>query len=155
MFRSLQVQRDSCFWPSTIFSKPGSLLGGWWGEESNLFFLHQWKILTNISPFPHTGPGSTEQSFSILSSHKTLRTSCFNFQTSHFILKLLLPLHSFWSHLVLQNFKQGEKTCGSEGSWPFCLCVCGHHLCSSLLQVCTRAGGRTMQFSNSLLSRCH
>lgn len=43
---------------------------------------------------------------------------CFNFQNSHFILKLPPLLNSFWSHLASQkNFWQGEEPCGSEGSW--------------------------------------
>lgn len=77
-------------------------------------------------------------------------TLCLNLQTSRFVLNLLLPLHSFWSHPELQNFKQGEKACGSEGSWPF---VSAFVVTASAAHSCRSVSGLEVRPECSSLTR--
>lgn len=73
------------------------------GEESIHFFLPQWKILTSIFQYAHNGPG-------LLHSIRPREEPMWvNFQNWRFILKLLPPLNSFWSHLVSQKNSWGGK----------------------------------------------
>lgn len=126
MCRSLQVQRDSFVWISTIFSKPYFLLGGWWdGGGIKSFFLPQRKILTSIFQYAHNGPG-------LLHSLRPREEPMWvNFQNWRFILKLLPPLKQFLvSSSITEEFIMRRKTYVSERSWPFCFPVYGHYLCS-------------------------
>lgn len=83
---------------------------------------------------------------------------CFNFQNSHFILKLLLPLNSFWSYLVSQkNLQQGEKPVEvKEAGHLISLCmVSTSAVVVSSSKSSTRTGGlHCAQLSNSLLPEC-
>lgn len=124
----------------------------WWGIKS--FFLPQRKTLTIISQYAHTRPSVQNRACQRFHPIRPWeQPMCFNFQNSHFILKLLPPLNSFWYHLVSQeNLQQeGVRNCSSEGSWPlFPVQAPG-----STLQICIRTGVCTVHSSPRLLVSCH